>query len=74
MVLRAYYDLFDIDTAGEPPSEDPEDYELDEGLVPLGTDIVMKISDDCKFVYYPKNSGWNRHIITFDDLKYLADN
>ena len=74
VVLRAYYDLFDIDTAGEPPSDNPEDYELADGLVPLGTDIVMKISDDCKFVYYPKNSGWNRHIITFDDLKYLADN
>ncbi|MBQ6025297.1 MAG: DUF963 domain-containing protein [Lachnospiraceae bacterium] len=74
VVLRAYYDYFDIETAGEPPSNNPEDYELEEGLVPLGTDITMKISDDCKFVYYPKNLGWNRYLITFSDLKYLVDN
>lgn len=74
VVLRAYYNYFDIDTAGEPPSTDPESYELEEGKTPLGEDIVMKISDDCIFVYYPKDKGWGRFLITFSDLKYIADN
>ena len=74
VVLRAYYNYFDIDTAGEPPSTDPESYELEEGKTPLGEDIVMKISDDCIFVYYPKGKGSGRFLITFSDLKYIADN
>lgn len=62
-----------INDSGE-LSKDPEDYVLEEGLVPFGDEVVMKISEDCPIIYLTKDTGTKTYLLKLPELKILVDN
>ncbi|MCR5205711.1 MAG: hypothetical protein K6E47_11695 [Lachnospiraceae bacterium] len=73
VVLRGYYDPARVYNDSGEMSDDPADYEVEEGLVPYGEEVVMKISEDCPIIYLHKNTGVERYLLTISELKTIFD-
>ncbi|MCR4624983.1 MAG: hypothetical protein K5795_03300 [Lachnospiraceae bacterium] len=73
VVLRGYFDPARVYNDSGEMSNDPADYEVEEGLVPYGEEVVMKISEDCPIIYLKKHTGVERYLLTLSEFKTIID-
>ena len=74
VTLKSTYDPARVINDSGELSKDPADYVLEEGLVPFGDEVVMKISEDCPIVYLTKDTGTKTYLLKLPELKILVDN
>ena len=74
VTLKSTYDPARVINDSGELSKDPADYVLEEGLVPFGDEVVMKISEDCPIIYLTKDTGTTSYLLKLSELKIIFDN